>query len=200
MFTQSGARSGFAYTPPVAIARAIRVLLAIESNGFPPELLREVLRGIRRYTPHTRVLVAEHTDVSDEHMLDRNMRTVDLEELPLRQYTNVIPGGKARVTASSLLADVRLCIALGTLKPESTAPPLLSAIHQTAAVGGALMDAYFALGDLFVGGVVVTPDKVIWGDDLLDVEMTAYRQIGHPLPEDLKAIHKTRRELAKNDS
>lgn len=190
---RSSTRSGFAYTPPERVYRGVRVLVV--ANQITPEVLANVLRGLWRFSPVTRVLVVEHEALTPTMMND-NMRSVDLNTLPMRPYLNRYVEPPTQVIAPSLLAEVDACIALNTLSSDDlTVSPSLAVLRDLTQNNADLLDTYFAIGHLFAGSLVDTGDKLIWGDHLLDVDESASLALGQPpAPEiaKLRAIMENR--------
>ncbi len=181
---KSARPSAFAYTPPMQTYGMVRVL--VTAGKVSQTVLAEVLRGFWRFTPHTRVLAESHPALTPQ-MLGANMAAVDLDTLPLRHYPNrrAEPVVTA-LPASALLDDVEGSITVIT--PEALAvPPSLSILARLSGDSDPV-DAYFTLGRFFVGAVVETESKVVWGDDLLTVDETVYRSLGLPLPQSLVDI------------
>lgn len=175
---QVSSPSSFAYTPPARIYGAVRVLVV--ANHISPKTLAAVLRGLWRYTPLTRVLVAEHESLAPDMMNDQ-MRSVDFSTLPMRVYKNRAPQAKVTtLSAPTLLAEVDACIALNTLTPDDlNTPPSLAVLGDLVNEWVDAVDAYYALGHLFAGSLVDTGEKLVWGDDLISVDTTAYRTAGY---------------------
>ncbi|HEX2619874.1 MAG TPA: hypothetical protein VHL11_07000 [Phototrophicaceae bacterium] len=174
----------FVYTPPTHVARVVRVLVI--AGTVKPDVLANVLRGFWRFTPITRVLIAEHEALATT-MMNENMRPVDLDSLPMRPYESRLPGSKVKVIAPTLLAEVDTCIVLNTLD-DAQVSPSLAVIQSLTQNNASPQDAYFCIGDLFAGSVVDTGDKIVWGDNLLDVDATAYRVANHPPAPELAEI------------
>jgi hypothetical protein len=187
--TRTGNIDTFAYTPPSRIYRAVRVLLTLAADA-DPQTFAAALRGIWRFTPLTRALVTEHPELED-WMLGANMAAVDLDSLPMRPY--VATGGTTSrpLTASHMFADCDGSITLATVRPETLdAPPSLAVMAEYAQGSDDLGEIYRAMSPYFVGAIVRVGDKVVWGDDILDVDANAYRLAGkpvHPLIRELRS-------------
>lgn len=198
--TKTAQASAFAYTPPESIYNAVRVLVTT-APSVDVEVLRIVLRGIWRMTPHTRVLVTPTPGLA-EWMLGGNMTIVDLDLLPLRPYPSRVEG-LPTVMASHLINDCGGCIHVASVTAETLTdiPPSLAGLRALCASGlaelsdtDALTAAYFALRDQFAGSVVDTGEQVTWCDDLLDTDTSAYRLLGQPTPLLLAGLRKLRKQ------
>jgi hypothetical protein len=197
--TRTASVAAFAYTPPAIIANVVRVLVTT-SPGVNVEILRVVLRGIWRLTPHTRVLVTP-TEGLTPWMLGGNMTEVDLDLLPLRLYPGRI-AGLPSVSASHLLYDCDGCIHVSAARPDALdAPPTLAGLRALCVGLDAVEDAealkaaYFAIGNCYVGAVVDAGDQVTWSDDLLDADATAHRLLNAEPPSLLAEIRRLRKAL-----
>lgn len=197
--TKTAKTETFAYTSPDAIYNKVRVLVTT-SPGVNIELLRIVLRGIWRFSPHTRVLIVKTAGLT-EWMLGGNMIEVDLDLLPLRPYPSRM-GGLPTVSASHLINDCDGCIHVASVTAETlNQPPSLLGLRDLCASGlddldddEALKAAYFTLGTQFVGSVVDTGEQITWSDDLLDTDASAYRLLGLEAPPLLTQIRKLRKK------
>jgi hypothetical protein len=178
--TRTGSAETFAYTPPQRIYRTVRVLFA-PSAACDAHTLAAALRGIWRFTPLTRALVVQHPAL-EGWMLGANMAAVDLDALPLRPF---VPPGQTStrpIHASHLFADCDGSIALTTVVPDALdAPPSLAAMAEYASGASDLAAVFRALGPYFAGSIVRLGDRVVWGDDILDVDATVYRLAGKPV-------------------
>lgn len=188
--TRTGSAETFAYTPPQRIYRTVRVLLtpAAECDA---QTLAAAIRGVWRFTPLTRALIVQHPRL-EEWMLGANMAAVDLDGLPLRPF---LPPGMASarpVHASHLFADCDGSIALTTVSADAIdEPPSLAAMAEFARGTTDLAAVFRALGPYYAGSIVRLGDRVVWGDDILDVDATVYRLAGkpvHPLIRDLRSM------------
>ena len=187
--TRTGNIDTFAYTPPSRIYRAVRVLLTLASDA-DPETFAAALRGIWRFTPLTQALVTQHPRL-EAWMLGANMAAVDLDGLPMRPY--VAMGGTTTrpLNASHMFADCDGSITLATVTPETLdVPPSLAVMAQYVQGSTDLAEIYRVISPYFVGAIVRVGDKVVWGDDILDVDSNAYRLAGkpvHPLIRELRS-------------
>lgn len=198
---RSSARGGFSYTPPDRLYGAVRVLVL--ANRVEPDILANVLRGFWRFTPITRVFVAEHPALAPT-MLNDNMRTVDLSVLPQRPFISRLPDTKKMVIAPIFLTEVDACIALNTLKvgDDFTISPSLEVVRDTTSRSTDLVNTYFCIGHMFAGSLVDTGDKIIWGDDLPDVDAAAYRTVNaSPAPElaQIKQLSKLAKDIVPHE-
>lgn len=188
----------FTYMPPAASYGTVRVLVVIGETVRAP-VLKEVLRGLWRYTPHTRVLITDHPALEPERMLGANMAVVDLDTLPLRPYLS--PLVTRPVNGSTLLSDVALCISVVSV--EASAPlaqsPSLAVMRGLAPAPVSAHDAYFTLGATFGGAVVDTGERVHWGDDPLEVDLAVYRALGQPPDPALTDLIAARRNQPRQD-
>ncbi|MBC8098839.1 MAG: hypothetical protein H7Y11_05315 [Armatimonadetes bacterium] len=174
---RSAKPSGFAYTPPDSIYGVVRVLLVI--GTVQPSILANMLRGLWRLTPLTRILVTDN-DALAPTMLNENMRPVDLALLPMRPYASATGG---RVIAPSLLAEVDACLTLTTAPAgDLSAPPSLGVLRALAATPTDIETAYHALGTYFAGGLVDAGETLFWGDDLQAVDAAVYAARGLAFP------------------
>jgi hypothetical protein len=186
--TRSATDTGFAYTPPASVYGAVRVLVIAKT--IKPEIMANVLRGFWRFTPLTRLLIVENEALAPTMMND-NMRPVDLSTLPMRPYLNRYVDPPKQIIAPSLLAEVDACITLNTLTPDNLSElPSLTVMREQAQNNTELMDTYLAIGHLFAGGVVDCGSKIIWGDNLLDVDEAAHLAVGEPRPEMITTLRK----------
>lgn len=193
---RSARKTAFAYTPPDAVAASARALLIVDA--VQPSILAEVLRGFWRLAPATRLLVTVN-DALQESMLGANMRTVELDALPNRPFVSRADA-KRFVSASPLLADVKVCITLTTADAAPGLPPSLGVLAGLSPMPVHVRDAYFALGHMFVGGIVAAGEQVIWGDDLLDVDAAAYRALNVPIDPVLQEIRDTLKRLPESST
>lgn len=188
--TRTGSIDTFAYTPPARIYRVVRVLLTLATEA-DPQTFAAALRGIWRFTPLTRALVTDHPKL-EGWMLGANMASADLDSLPMRPYVAAGDTTSRPLTASHMFADCDGCITLATVTPETLdVPPSVAVMQQYTQGSQDLAEIYRAMSPYFVGAVVRVGDKVVWGDDILDVDANAYRLAGKP-------VHPLIRELAAN--
>jgi hypothetical protein len=189
---RTGNTASFSYTPPMRIYGGIRTLLTL-GQTVEPKVLATVLRGFWRFSPHTRALVTDHPSLDPERMFGANMAVVTFEGLPLRPY---VPEGatvKRPVMASHMFADCDGCVTLLSVHPDeldSEMPPSLSVLLEYAMGNTDAEMVFRGLGSYFAGAIIHLDDKIVWGDDLLEVDATAYRLAGKPLPELLKTLIK----------
>lgn len=187
--THTGSAATFAYTPPLKIYRGVRVLLTLAAEA-EPNTFAAALRGLWRFTPLTRALVTQHPQLQD-WMLGANMAVVDMDSIPLRPYVVAGQATARPVMASHLFMDCDGCITLATVTPETLdAPPSIMTMAEYARGMTDLAAVYRALSPYFAGAIVQVGEKVVWGDDILDVDATAYRLAGkpvHPLIEELRS-------------
>jgi hypothetical protein len=184
--TRSAKPTGFAYTPPGSVYGMVRVLVV--ADQIKPEVLANVLRGFWRFTPLTRVLVAEN-DALAPTMMNANMQSVDLRIMPMRPYLNRYVDPPVQVIAPALLAEVDACIALNTLSGEDfSIPPSLAVVRGLTQNNASLIDTFLAVGHLFAGSLVDVGDKLIWGDNLLDVDEAAYLAHGQPRAPEITTL------------
>ncbi len=169
-FINSARRETFVYSPPDAVFGAVRILVNWTEDR---DLLAAVLRGVRRANPHARiVIVAEGID----DLLDDNMRAAQLEDLMMAEYVSRL-NSTVMVIAPVYVGEYDCCINVGSL---DTLCNLLRDVPES------LVDVYFAIGHLFHGAVMAgAGGRVVWGDDLLDVEESA---CGEPLPPYIRQI------------
>lgn len=186
------ASANFAYTPPQAIYGAVRVLVIVEE--VRPETLAAVLRGFWRFTPHTRVLITEHPALAPT-MMNGNMRPVDLSVLPMRPYESRLSQPKGKVIASTLLAEVGLCITLNSYR-DPTIAPSLAAMQSLTSGATDPITTYFSLGQLFVGGLVEVGDQLVWGDDLIEVDQRVAQVAGDAAINPLSQIRELAQQLS----
>lgn len=185
----------FVYVPPEFVHSVVRVMVVVDEVSS--HVIASVLRGLFRFSPHTRVLVTE-TDTLEDHMLGSQMATVDLDILPMRMYSNASESQMKSVTAATLISEVDACITVVTLdKLPPIEPPSLAMLQHVSPQPYSLSDLYFSVGKYFRGAVVDTGEQVIWGDDLLDVDATVYRMLKQPLPDEFSSIRKLAKQLDK---
>lgn len=180
----SAKRATFAYTLPLPVYDAPRVLLQA-SDTTPADVLLGMLRGIRRATPFTRILVLESVAFDREAMMDDNTLVIDTNILPQRHYGGVI--------APALLAEVGTCISITALTANETAPPTLVNLQQLTTQANDLAAVYQAIGHVFVGSVVAVGEQVMWGDDVLAVEQAAYRLVQTAPPDVLHQLARSQK-------
>lgn len=190
--TRTGAAATFAYTPPMKIYGGVRSLLAL-SETVDATVLAAALRGFWRFSPHTRTLVTQNPAL-EPWMLGANMAEVDLDPLPLRPYAAHGKTVTRPVVASHLFADCDASVSLISLSADELAglalPPSLSVMVSYCRVNTDPTMVYAALQPYIAGSIVHIGEKVVWGDDILDVDTTAYRLAGmppHPLLAELRA-------------
>lgn len=188
--THTGNAATFAYTPPMKVYGGVRVLLALAANA-DPIVFAAALRGLWRFTPLTRALVTQHPQLQD-WMLGANMAVVDMDSIPLRPYLAEGKMSARPVMASHLFMDCDGCIAVSTVTPDTLdAPPSLSTMAEYARGITDLGAVYRAMSPYFAGSIVQIGDKVVWGDDILEVDATVYRLAGkpvYPLIEELRSV------------
>jgi hypothetical protein len=189
--TRTGAAASFAYTPPMRIYGGVRSLLTL-SETVHPSILAAVLRGFWRFSPHTRALVTTHPSL-EPWMLGANMAEVDLDPLPMRPYTPEGAVTARPVMASHLFADCDGCVTLTSTTSADLAdlplPPSVGVLTTYCKLNTDPKAVYAVLSPYFAGAVVHLDDRVVWGDDLVDVDATAYRLAGlppHPLLAELR--------------
>lgn len=191
--TRTGNLETFAYTPPARIFRTVRVLLTLASNA-DPRAYAAALRGIWRFSPITRALVTAHPGIQD-WMLGANMAVVDLEGLPMRPYVEQGQVTARPVMASHLFMDCDGAMTLGSVTPDTIdLPPSVATMVEYARGNTDPSAVYKALSPYFAGAIVQVGEKVIWGDDILEVDAAAYRMAGkpvHPLIAELRAGRKS---------
>lgn len=187
--TRTGNIDTFAYTPPARIYRAVRVLLTLAPDA-DPETFAAALRGIWRFTPLTQALVTQHPKL-EMWMLGANMAAVDLDGLPMRPYVATGATTTKPLTASHMFADCDGSITLATVTPETLdVPPSVAVMSHYVQGSADLSEIYRTMSPYFVGAIVRVGDKVVWGDDILDVDANAYRLAGkpvHPLIRELRS-------------
>ncbi len=126
----------FVYMPPSA-AFGAQLILVKPNLGYPKpapatvsiSVLGAVLRGLRRASPHGRIVITE--GVADEQsaerifkqlgvmdLLDDNMRIADAESLLMAEYENISPSPVRfqTMTAPKYIKDYDCCISVGTFK------------------------------------------------------------------------------------
>lgn len=126
----------FVYMPPPA-AFGAQLILVKPNLGYPLPapitvsipVLGAVLRGLRRASPHGRIVITE--GVADEQsaerifkqlgvldLLDDNMRIADAESLLMTEYKNIAPNPVRfpTMTAPKYIGDYDCCISVGTFK------------------------------------------------------------------------------------
>ena len=191
----TASRTSFSYTPPQSVYGAVRVLVI--ADRVQEEVLANVLRGFWRFTPLTRVLIAEHEALAPT-MLNDNMRPVDLSELPMRPYANRVGDAGKKVIAPTLMAEVDACVVINTFDGESGTLPSLEALCSVSTTPAATdpVDAFFALRHLIAGSVVDAGEKIVWGDDLLDVDRTVYTAVNQTPPPQIADLKRQLKTLA----
>jgi hypothetical protein len=190
--TRTGSAVNFAYTPPMRIYGGVRSLLVL-AETVHPSILAAALRGFWRFSPHTRALVTTHPAL-EPWMLGANMAEVDLDPLPMRPYAPQGAVVARPVMASHMFADCDGSVTLISVESaEALAalplPPSLAVMTAYCKLNTEPQAVYAALAEHFAGGIVHLGDRVIWGDDLMDVDATAYRLAGlapHPLIAELR--------------
>jgi hypothetical protein len=192
-------RASFSYTPPQRVYGVIRVLVILDQ--VQEDLLANVLRGFWRYTPLTRILVTEH-EMLMPSMMNENMRGVDLSTLPMRPYENRLTEAGGKVIAPGLMAEVDACVVVSTLNAEAGTLPSLEALRTVSPnpAGVDIPAAYFALRHLIAGSVIDTGEKIVWGDDLLQVDSTAYSAVKASTPPLLKDLRRQLKPQISSES
>jgi len=200
--------ASFAYIPPAVAFNAPRIIVK-PNLGYPKKppvvismrVLEGVLRGLRRVNPSARILIIEgacskvammdlfkRSGIDD--LLDDGMQVADAEELPLRDYPNLLPEPIKYKTmrAPAVLGDYECLISVGAFKRTTLkGEPLISAslknlyglfprdfyhgrspnargqLHQPS-VPEILKDVYFTIGHLFDGAVVDLDQKFVSPD------------------------------------
>ncbi len=189
---RSMAAPSFAYVPPDRVYGVIRVLLTV-GEGVDAALLRTVIRGLRRFSSPTAVLFTRAELLAGDPLLDDAfVKPVDLDVLPMRLYQNLAPDSEVeRVKGPTLLVEVDGVIAVGVFTGTDPAAPSLDVLRGLVSLkgGGAPgpVDAYGSIGDRFVGAVLRVGDQVVWGDDLLGVDIAACTMQGLTPPLSLAA-------------
>lgn len=210
---RNASTASFAYIPPLAAFEAARILVK-PNLGYPKgapvtvsmQVLGGVLAGLRRANPGARIVIVEGAcsprSMADLfkrsgllELLDDNMRVVDAEALPMRDYVNRSPEPVkyATMRAPALLGEYECLISVGAFKRTTLkGEPLISAslknlyglfprdlyhgrslnaraqLHQPS-VPEVLRDIYFTIGTLFHGAVVDLDQKFVSVDHRPDV-------------------------------
>lgn len=190
----------FVYTPPPAAYEALRILVKVNLNMTTyvnNYILDAVLRGLRRVNTLARIVVIDsfaseqvaqqtfHQCGVDE-LLDQDMRAAAAEIITPFVFDNINPEPLVfgDVVAPKYIYDYDCCISVSSFKADE---PFTGGLHNlvnlipkdlTQTVSDALLtDIYFTVGRHFHGSVITldSHNQVIWGDDLVTVDETAYR-------------------------
>lgn len=197
----------FVYTPPATAYDAVRIVVKPNLDTVRPEVLTAVLRGLRRANPGGRIIVLANAlperDVETVFgsegsldLLDSNMQAILIDRLATAVYSD--PRNPARsVEAPRLLGEAECRISVA-----GAGPGIIAALdHLRRLIQGpydSLMtaDLYCAIGRLFDGAVLEVDEQVLWGDDLLAVELAAARIYGH-ISDELAALRDLHSQLQR---
>jgi hypothetical protein len=213
-------RSSFVYMPPDAAFGALRTLIKIDANTVSVATLGAVLRGLRRVNPLGRIVLVDRFDSREAFdatgfidLMDDEMRATTINNLTMQNYRNLSPQPEQylTVTAPSYFGNYECVLSLTGLQAESASLANLTNVFVEGRVKTAaeserveikrideLADVYFTVGHLLHGAVVdlgATADKVVWGDDLLAVDETAYRLAEKPAPEYISVIRQLKKQI-----
>jgi hypothetical protein len=213
-------RESFAYTPPDAAFGALRTLIILDCAQVEVAVLASVLRGIRRVNPLGRIVMIDRVasesafeEAGIVALLDKEMRIAPVEALLMQHYRNHSPEPKHYITmtAPGYVGEYECVISLGNqngalhnlvrvvtearaITDEGSTRVILTQINDSSV----LCDVFFTLGQ-FVHGVVVDTGaaggKIIWGDNLLTVDETAFRLTGQSKPDFLNEIRRLEKHI-----
>jgi hypothetical protein len=193
----------FAYTPPDQAHNAARILVKPNLIARPEApgivdsaVLGSVLRGLRRAAPVARIVVVEQgygaTSASQlfqqydiDQILDQEMRLGDITQMLMSDY----PTSSKPIIAPDAIKDYDCVISVAALH---TTPFVSASAHNLMGLLSQLLypdrDAFLApeglqlIQEAFAthidGAVVVVNGRVLWGDDINDVDTDARRLAG----------------------
>lgn len=208
----------FVYTPPASAYEALRILVKVNLNTTTyvnTFVLDAVLRGLRRVNHLARIVVIDsfaseqaaqqtfHQCGVDE-LLDQEMRAAAAEIITPYIFENINPNPLVfgEVNAPKYIYDYDCCISVSSFKGDQA---FTGGLHNlvnlipkslTETLSDELLtDIYFTIGHHFDGSVLLleTSNQVVWGDDLIAVDESAYRheaQTPAPYLSTIRAIKK----------
>ncbi|MDQ7026709.1 MAG: hypothetical protein Q9P01_01560 [Anaerolineae bacterium] len=212
----------FGYTPPDAAFGALLTLIKIDVKTVRLAIFGAVLRGLRRANPLGRLVIIDRFASREEFVasgiidfMDDEMRATTITNLIMQNYRNLSPQPQryATLTAPSYLGEYECVISVGGLTEKGASLANLTNVFVEGRMKAddeserieieqvdELADVYFSVGH-FVHGAVVdlgeSHDKVIWGDDLLAVDETAYRMADKSIPAYLDTIRKLKQQTSE---
>jgi hypothetical protein len=211
-------RSSFVYTPPDAAFGALRTLIKIDAKTVGLETLGSVLRGLRRVNPLGRIVIVDRFETREAFeatgfidLMDDEMRATTITNLTMQNYRNLSPQPERylMVTAPVYFEEYECVLSITGLQAEGAALANLANVFVEGQVKNTaeserieieqineLADVYFTVGHLVDGAVVdlgTALDKVVWGDDLLAVDETAYRLADSPAPAYIETIRQLKK-------
>ena len=205
--------SAFSYTPPDAAFGALRTLIKVDAEAVQLETIGAVLRGLRRVNPHGRLVLVDRfasreafdaTGIID-HM-DDEMRATTITNLVMQNYRNLSPQPQRylTLTAPTYLGEYECVISVSGVHAKGASLANLCNVFTEGRIKEVdeseriaveqvdeLADVYFTVGHFVHGAVVdlgATADKIVWGDDMLTVDETAFRMVGEPVPDYINMI------------
>jgi hypothetical protein len=138
--------------------------------------------------------------------MDDEMRATTISNLVMQNYRNLSPQPQRylTLTAPTYLGEYECVISVSGITGKGASLVNLSNVFTEGRIKEAdeseriaveqvdeLADVYFTVGHFVHGAVVdlgATADKIIWGDDILTVDETAFRMTGEPVPNYLHMI------------
>jgi hypothetical protein len=213
-------RSSFVYIPPDVAFGALRTLIKIDTKTVGLETLGSVLRGLRRVNPLGRIVLVDRFDSREAFeatgfldLMDDEMRATTIANLTMQNYRNLSPQPDRylTVTAPAYFGEYECVLTVTGLASDSASLANLANVFVEGRIkeGGKserieierideLADVYFTVGHRVHGAVVdlgATVDKVVWGDDLLAVDETAYRLAENSAPEYIQTIRQLKKQI-----
>lgn len=213
-------RSSFVYIPPDAAFGALRTLVKIDAKTVGLETLGSILRGLRRVNPLGRIVIVDRFDSREAFeatgyidVMDDEMRATTITNLTMQNYRNLSPEPEQylTVTAPSYFAEYECVLSVTGLNANGAALANLTDVFVEGRIKTAdkserieveqineLADVYFTVGHFVHGAVVdlgTSVDKVVWGDDLLAVDETAFRLAEKPAPEYIQSIRQLKKQI-----
>jgi hypothetical protein len=211
----------FVYTPPQEAYGAARTLVCLNlgyrlgaSSAVNWGTVGAVLRGLRRVSPHGRILMVDNVCPSSgapaiyERLgiydaLDAEMRLATTDDLVLADYRNPSPLLHEVISAPAYLDEFDCVIGVTTFEADANgikgavahlyhALPCGSPVKPHEGVSTRHHDIYHTLAHTIDGMVleyrVGQELNVAWGDDLLAVDEATCILTNTPLTDDLKAL------------
>jgi hypothetical protein len=211
----------FVYTPPASAYEALRILVKVNLNKTTyvnNYILDSVLRGLRRVNTLARIVVIDSFESEEsaqqtfhqcgvDELLDQEMRAAAAEIITPFIFQNINPEPLifGEVNAPKYIYDYDCCISVSGFKPDEpftgglhNLVNLIPKDHAQTLSDALLTDIYFTIGHHFDGSVLAVDhaNQVIWGDDMIAVDESAYRTAGREIAPYLSMIRDIKKRVS----